>query len=51
MPLPKPKEGEEQNDFVRRCIEFETKANPGAEPEQVQAMCYQTWRDRFKKKK
>jgi hypothetical protein len=50
MPLPKPKAGEKQRDFVSRCIEFETNASPGRPAEQVQAMCFQAWRDRGKKK-
>lgn len=49
MPLPKPRQGEEQSKFVSRCIEFETKASPGTPSDQVQGMCFQAWRDRFKK--
>ena len=48
MPIPKPKKGEKQKDFISRCIEFETKAAPGRDKEQVAAMCYQAWRDRQK---
>lgn len=44
MPLPKPKKGEKQSDFLSRCISFETKASPDRAGEQVQAMCYATWR-------
>ena len=50
MPLPKPEKGEEQSKFISRCIAFETKASPNTPPEQIQAMCYQVWRDRNKKK-
>lgn len=46
MPLPSPRKGEEQSHFVSRCISFETKASPGRDPEQIQAMCFQAWRDR-----
>jgi len=50
VPLPKPTKDEEQSEFVSRCISFEKKANPNTPDEQVQAMCYQAWRDRNKKK-
>jgi hypothetical protein len=46
MPLPKPIEGEKQNDFVSRCIKAEQ--GSGRPQEQIQAMCFQAWRDRFK---
>lgn len=46
MPLPRPNEGEEQSHFVSRCVSFETKASPGRDPKQIQAMCFQAWRDR-----
>jgi len=48
VPLPVPRKNEKQSHFVSRCIEFETKASPGRKPEQIQAMCYTAWRDRFK---
>jgi hypothetical protein len=44
MPLPTPSKDEKQQDFVSRCISFETKASPGRDPKQVQAMCYTAWR-------
>jgi len=44
MPLPTPNKGEKQQDFVSRCISFETKASPDREAAQVQAMCYAQWR-------
>lgn len=40
MPLPTPRKGESSQDFVSRCIEFETKASPERDPKQIQAMCY-----------
>lgn len=46
MPLPKPRPGEEQNDFVSRCISFEKNASPDTPDDQVQAMCYEAWRNR-----
>lgn len=48
MPLPKPRSGETQSSFVGRCISAETNASPGRDAEQVQAMCFQAWRDRGK---
>jgi hypothetical protein len=48
MPLPKPRSGETQSSFVGRCISAETKASPGRDAEQVQAMCFQAWKDRGK---
>lgn len=46
MPLPKPRLGEKQNEFVSRCIEFEKEASPDRDDEQIQAMCYEAWRNR-----
>lgn len=48
MPLPKPRQGEGQNEFVSRCIKAEQ--GTGRPQDQIQAMCFQAWRDRFKKK-
>jgi len=44
-PLPIPKKGESQNDFVSRCVSFETHASPDREHEQVVAMCFTRWRE------
>ena len=46
MPLPKPTPGETQNHFVSRCIEFEKNASPGTPDDQVQAMCFEAFRNR-----
>lgn len=46
MPLPAPRKGEKQSHFVSRCISFETKASPGRNPAQIQAMCFTAWRGR-----
>lgn len=46
MPLPTPQPGETQSHFISRCISFETEASPGRDPKQIQAMCFQKWRDR-----
>jgi hypothetical protein len=44
MPIPKPKPGESRSDFVSRCISTVTKLDPSRKPEQVQAICFDTWR-------
>jgi len=51
MPLPTPTKGEEESHFVSRCIAFETDANPGRDPKQIQAMCFQKWRDNLSQDK
>jgi hypothetical protein len=48
MPLPRPNKGEQQSDFVSRCIGFVKGEGPDTPNEQAAAMCYQKWRDRFK---
>ena len=48
MPLPTPRKDEDQSHYVSRCISFETKASPGRDPRQIQAMCFQKWKDRNK---
>lgn len=42
MPLPKPKTGESQDDFVGRCISFAVK--DGMPQNQATAACFSTWR-------
>ncbi|MEK6881604.1 MAG: HK97 family phage prohead protease, partial [Nanoarchaeota archaeon] len=42
MPLPKPRTGEKENDFVGRCISFAV--NDGMPQEQAVAACFSTWR-------
>lgn len=49
MPIPKPKKGEKQDEFVSRCMgaiggEYD-------DEKQAVAICYSTWRDRNKKPK
>jgi len=46
MPLPIPNKGEEQSHFISRCIAFEKEASPDRPMAQVQAMCYEAWRNR-----
>lgn len=49
MPIPKPKKGEQEKDFIERCMgaiggEYD-------DSKQAVAICYSTWRDRNKKPK
>jgi HK97 family phage major capsid protein/HK97 family phage prohead protease len=50
MPLPKPKKGESQDDFVSRCMSeaYGSDAPDDRTQEQAVAMCMQAWRDRNK---
>jgi HK97 family phage prohead protease len=50
MPLPKPRKGESQSDFIGRCMHEAYGANAPADrtQEQAVAMCHQAWRDRNK---
>lgn len=43
MPLPTPKPNEPRNEYVSRCIAFETKASPNRPKAQVIAMCEQNF--------
>jgi len=51
MPVPKPKAGESQDDYIPRCISFlenEEKEKPKGDRrphKQIQAICFETWRD------
>lgn len=50
MPMPKPRKGEKQNQFISRCIS-QLKGEDTEKPnDQIQAICFDTWR-RSKKKK
>lgn len=44
MPIPTPKTGESQNDFVSRCISTVKKIDPNRPDKQVQAICFNSWR-------
>ena len=50
MPLPKPRKGESQSDFVGRCMHeaYGPDAPADRTQEQAVAMCHQAWRDRNK---
>ena len=51
MPIPTPKKDEKQKEYIPRCIRFLSDENEGREEkdkrpiEQIQAICYSTWRD------
>ena len=44
MPLPKPRKGEEKNEFIARCVEDEVMREEFPEREQRLAVCYSQWR-------
>jgi HK97 family phage prohead protease/HK97 family phage major capsid protein len=50
MPLPKPRKGESQDDFIGRCMHeaFGDDAPADRTQEQAVAMCMQAWRDKEK---
>jgi len=48
MPLPKPREGEEEQNFIARCIRFIKDEDPDISNQQAVAMAYSQWK-RFKK--
>lgn len=50
MPLPKPKKGEKEQEYISRCIQFVKHEDPKISNEQASAMCYTTWRNRNKKR-
>jgi len=56
MPVPKPKSGESQDDYIPRCISFmedEEKKKPKEDRrphKQIQAICFDSWRDSKKEK-
>ena len=45
MPVPTPNPKEKESDFISRCISSLTKSDPDREAKQIQAMCYDSWRD------
>ncbi|MCK4267175.1 MAG: hypothetical protein KAX31_07820, partial [Thermoplasmata archaeon] len=46
MPVPKPRKGEKEDDFISRCISTVSRADPEREHDQVVAICFDTWRNR-----
>jgi hypothetical protein len=51
MPLPKPRSGEKQNDFVSRCMDNDTMKSEYPDQAQRTAVCYSQWRRRMQNQK
>ena len=45
MPVPEPRSGETQDQFVSRCISQLTHEDPEASPQQIQAICFAKFRE------
>lgn len=45
MPLPKPKKGEEKDDFIKRCMGNDIMKREFKDKEQRVAVCYNRWRE------
>lgn len=50
MPIPKPGAGEKESDFISRCMSDSVMKREYPDQKQRTAVCYQSWRDRNKKK-
>jgi len=46
MPVPEPRSGETQGDFISRCISDLTHTDPERDPKQIQAICFSQWREK-----
>ncbi len=46
MPVPKPRSGESEDDFISRCISKLHDTDPDRKDDQITAMCFTAWRDR-----
>lgn len=44
MPVPEPRSGESEDDFIGRCISTLHKTDPDRPDDQITAMCFSTWR-------
>jgi len=49
MPLPKPKKGEKEDDFIKRCMDSPAIQRDFDKQDQRVAVCYRQWRDKDKK--
>ena len=49
MPIPKPKTGETQDEFIERCMSNETMKEEYPDNDQRLAICFQKWKDKSKK--
>lgn len=45
MPIPKPRSGEEQSDFISRCMSNDTMKEDYPDGDQRLAVCFSSWRD------
>ena len=48
--MPTPREGEEQKDFVSRCIPIVLKEGTAKDRSQAAAICFSMWREHAKEK-
>lgn len=49
MPIPKPKDGETEDDFISRCMSNDTMKEEYPDNDQRLAICFQQWKDKDKK--
>ena len=49
MPLPKPKDGESQDDFISRCMSNDTMKEDYTDNDQRLAVCFSQWKNKDKK--
>ena len=49
MPIPKPKDGEKEDDFIARCMSNKTMKEEFPDNDQRLAVCFQKWKDKDKK--
>jgi len=49
MPLPKPKDDEKEDDFIKRCMSNDTMKKEFPDNDQRLAVCFQKWKDKDKK--
>ena len=50
MPIPNPRKGEKEKEFISRCISAVSKLDTERPQKQVIAICYETWRRKKSKK-
>lgn len=48
MPLPKPEVGEDQAEFIQRCMSTKTMKNEYPRQDQRLAVCYTQWKEATK---
>jgi len=45
MPVPEPRTGEDEQEFISRCIRTMKHTDPERADDQIQAICYSQWRE------